>query len=99
MFVVGTVYSQAGVAVDCLRGAKVEIHSTGSERFLGSAVSDAFGAFMIDGLRRSEEVEVLVSLPDGRVIGRRAPLTESIHLGILYVESETCKWKPAAPQV
>jgi Fe-S-cluster-containing dehydrogenase component len=99
-FVAGTVYSESGGMVECLRGAKVEIFSNDREILLGASISDAFGAFIIDGLSRSEEVaEVVVRLPDGRVVERRATLSGSAHLGCLYVGSDGGRWESAAPKV
>jgi Fe-S-cluster-containing dehydrogenase component len=84
-FVGGTVLRRVEGVLDCLEGAVALLLNDGKE--IGSATSDAFGDFKIDGADPGSGVhEVRITAPGFRPAVRTATLGESIYLGEIELE-------------
>lgn len=81
-FVGGTLVAQKGGVEDCVGGAKVELLRAG--RVVGTASSDDFGEFKIDGLDEGSGDYELVVTSAGHAPARRSvALGESLYLGTI----------------
>lgn len=79
-FVGGTVVATRNGVEDCVPDARIELSRDGS--LAGSALSDAFGEFKIDGLARDSGMyEVRVTAPGMHERRLTASLGESVYLG------------------
>lgn len=85
-FVGGTLIAARGGVDDCVEGARVELRR--GDHLLGSASSDAFGEFKIDGLEeRSGPLELHVSAAGLRPLRLDTALGESVYLGEIRLQS------------
>ncbi len=79
-FVGGTLVRPGAGGEECAAG--VEVHLREGTRLVGSAVSDAFGQFKIDGIERAETPRSLkLSVASEAAIERDVTLGESVYLG------------------
>lgn len=81
-FVGGTLVATRNGVEDCVAGARIELTRDGQAA--GTAESDAFGEFRIDGLARdSGTCDIAITAPGMHVHRATATLGESVYLGFI----------------
>ena len=81
-FVSGTLVSSRTGVEDCLAGALIELTKGGTS--IGTAHSDAYGEFKVDGLASdSGTYDVAVSAPGHQLMRTTVTLGESVYLGFV----------------